>query len=97
MGYAGCGFHDMTFFGALAHLAGFVAPALVMALLLGLGPRWRASGRTRPWTRSVGLLFGAGVLVLLAGLVFYGRDARMGTYAALVLVQGTLGWWLQRR
>ncbi|MDP2264535.1 MAG: hypothetical protein Q8K24_15405 [Hydrogenophaga sp.] len=89
----------MTFIQLLGHLAGFVAPALVMALVLGLGPRWHAAGRQgKPrWTVAVGLLFGAGVLVLLAGLVFYGRDGRMATYAALVLVQGTLGWWLQRR
>ena len=89
----------MTLIDSLGHLVGFVAPALFMALVLGLAPRWRAAGRqvrTR-WTVAVGLLFGAGVLVLLAGLVFYGRDAKMATYAALVLVQGTLGWWLQRR
>jgi hypothetical protein len=35
--------------------------------------------------------------VLLAGLVFFGRDGKMATYAALVLVQGTLGWWMRRR
>lgn len=89
----------MTLIEAIRHLAGFVAPALFMALVLGLAPRWRAAGRQGKarWTVAVGLLFGAGVLVLLAGLVFYGRDARMATYAGLVLVQGTLGWWLQRR
>jgi hypothetical protein len=30
--------------------------------------------------------------VLLAGLVFFGRDGKMATYAALVLAQGTLAW-----
>ena len=36
-------------------------------------------------------------LVLLAGLVFFGRDGKMATYAALVAVQGTLAWWLHRK
>lgn len=89
----------MTFFGLLGHLAGFLAPALALALMLSLAPRWRAAGRkTRlGWPASAGLLLGVGALVLVAGLALYGRDAKMGTYTALVLVQGTLGWWLQRR
>lgn len=89
----------MTFFGLLGHLAGFLAPALALALMLSLAPRWRAAGRKARlgWPVSVALLFGVGALVLLAGLAFYGRDAKMATYLALVLAQGTLGWWLQRR
>jgi multisubunit Na+/H+ antiporter MnhB subunit len=89
----------MTLMGLLAHLAGFVAPALVVALLLTLAPRLRLAGRQgkRRWTRDLAWLWLAGVLVLLAGLAYFGRDGKMATYAALVLVQGTVGWWLQRR
>jgi multisubunit Na+/H+ antiporter MnhB subunit len=89
----------MTFLGLLAHLAGFVAPALVVALLLALVPRLRQAGRQgkRRWTQDLAWLWLAGVLVLLAGLAYFGRDGKMATYAALVVVQGTLGWWLQRR
>ena len=47
--------------------------------------------------RDLRILFAAGVVVLLAGLVVFGRDARMPTYAALVLVQGSLAWWLRGR
>ena len=37
----------------------------------------------------------AGVVVLVAGLALFGRDGRMLTYAALVLAQGSLAWWLR--
>ena len=40
-------------------------------------------------------LIAAGVVVLVAGLVVFGRDGRMLTYAALVLAQGSLAWWLR--
>jgi hypothetical protein len=34
------------------------------------------------------------VLVLLAGLVWFGRDGKLATYAAMVALQGTLcAWW----
>jgi hypothetical protein len=33
-----------------------------------------------------------GMVVLLAGLVYFGRDGKMATYAVLVLAQGTLAW-----
>jgi hypothetical protein len=89
----------MTFIGLLGHLAGFLAPAVLVALVLCLVPRLRHAGRQgrRRWTLDLGLLFLAGSVVLLGGLLFFGRDAKMATYTALVLVQGSLGWWLQRR
>jgi hypothetical protein len=89
----------MTLMGLLAHLAGFVAPALVVALMLCLMPRIRRSGRqgSRRWISDLAWLWLAGVLVLLAGLLYFDRDGKMATYAVLVLVQGSLGWWLQRR
>jgi hypothetical protein len=89
----------MTFFGLLGHLVGLLAPAFTLALLLCLAPRLRRAGRqgSRRWTQDLGWLFLAGALVLMAGLLYFGRDAKMATYTALVLVQGSLGWWLQRR
>ena len=39
----------------------------------------------------------SGSLVLLTGLVIFGRDGKMLTYAALVVVLGTLAWWNRRR
>lgn len=88
----------MTFLALLGHLANFVAPALVVAAVLWSVQRMKmggGAGRWRPWTQW-SLLAGVGVLVLLAGLVVFGRDGKMWTYAALVLAQGSLVWWMRR-
>ncbi|MDO9480300.1 MAG: hypothetical protein Q8S96_02785 [Hydrogenophaga sp.] len=89
----------MNFFAFLVHLAGFMAPAVVVGLILWLAPQWSSQGRVARWSRAIDLtvLLVMGVGVLLAGLVFFGRDGKMATYAALVLVQGTLAWWMRRR
>jgi len=89
----------MNFFAFLAHLAGFIAPALVVGLILWVVPRWPDKGRLARWRRSMELavLVAAGATVLLGGLVYFGRDGKMATYAAMVLVQGTLVWWMRRR
>ncbi|QHE87937.1 hypothetical protein [Hydrogenophaga sp. BPS33] len=88
----------MTPFAFLAHLAGFIAPAVFVALMLWTVPRLRRAGRARSGARlEAFMLVVAGVVVLLAGLVFFERDGKIATYAALVAVQGTLAWWLHRR
>ena len=88
----------MTPLSVLAHLAGFVAPALGVGLLLWSGLRIRRKGRPGfGASTQLVVLCAAGVTVLLAGLVFFGRDGKIATYAALVLAQGTLAWWLRGR
>ncbi len=89
----------MTFLAFLGHLLNFMAPALVMALMLWGVPRLRPKARRGRWAARTELLAlaGLGVTVLLAGLMYFGRDGKMATYATLVLAQGTLGWWLRRR
>jgi hypothetical protein len=85
----------MTPAALIWHLGGFVAPAVLVALVLWLGVAFR---RPRPgrWA-SLAWLCAAGVLVLLAGLAWFGRDGRMATYAAMALVQGSLVWWWRGR
>jgi hypothetical protein len=88
----------MTPLSVLAHLAGFVAPALGVGLLLWAGLRIRRKGRPGfGASAQLLVLCAAGAAVLLAGVVFFGRDGKIATYAALVLVQGTLAWWLRGR
>ena len=92
----------MTILALIGHLLNFMAPALVMAFLLwGLSRLRPASHRPRSgrWTARTELLAlaGVGVAVLLAGLVYFGRDGKMATYAALVIAQGSLVWWVRSR
>ena len=84
----------MTFFSAVFHLMGLLAPALGVAVLLWLGLLWRRGRRKSAGKpgRQLGWLVLVGVAVLLAGLAYFGRDGKMATYAVLVLAQGTLAW-----
>lgn len=83
----------------LLHASAFVAPAVAVALLLVplgrlcLPPR---GPQALGWGRQALLDTVVGVLVLLAGLVVWGRDGKMATYAALVLGCATAHWLGQR-
>ena len=77
--------------------ANFLMPAWVMAELLAvLAPRWLHRGRRPRFVLNLVLSGLLGTLVLVVGLVLTQNDGRMATYAALLLVQATLQWWLQR-
>ena len=75
----------------LLHLFNFVAPAFGVAVLLPTGARWifgpAAGGAS--WSRQVFVIGLVGSLVLWAGLWLLGRDAKMLTYAALILACAT--------
>ena len=89
----------MTFFGVLGHLLGLFLPALGVSAVLMAAPRlWPRAAKGR-WTlkREVLTLGGSGALVMLTGLVVFGRDGKVMTYAALVVVLGTLAWWNRSR
>lgn len=78
----------------LNHLLNFVAPAAALALLLVLTSGW-IGPKGRP-ALSAGsrfaILFAVGVVVLAAGLLLWGRDGKMLTYAALVVGSATTQW-----
>ncbi len=86
----------MTAPDLIDHLLNFVAPAFGVAVLLAVMARLLI--KKRPVTPSLwvqaAINFFAGVLVLAAGLGYYGHDGMMMTYAALVVVCGTAQWWL---
>jgi hypothetical protein len=90
---------DMTILGFLGHLLGLFLPAFGVAALLIALPRLRPRAPRGRWTFRVEAmtLVGSGALVLLTGLAVFGRDGKMLTYAALVLVMGTVAWWNRRR
>jgi hypothetical protein len=93
----------MGILSGLQHLANFVAPAVGVAALLALlswGLRPGARLSSLAWSHARNLFVWAllgGVLVLLLGLVFFGRDGKMATYGMLVAVMGTLAFWHHQR
>ena len=84
----------MGFIDLSMHFFNFVAPALVLALVLPLLGRvlLGKASVTRAWWVQVAINFAAGVAVLLVGLWWWGRDGKMATYAALVLVVASCQW-----
>lgn len=84
----------MGFPDFLLHLAGFVAPALALALLMPLAGRLVAGGRAlvAGYALQAGLCLAAGVAVQGLGLWYFGRDGKLATYGALVLVMATTQW-----
>lgn len=78
----------------MRHFAGFLAPALAVGALVALAARviLPPAARPRSWWLAVALNTLAGTLVLAGGLWFFGRDGKMATYAALVLVVATVQW-----
>lgn len=78
----------------LFHLLNFVAPALCTGVMLALAARYvlrqkpaRLSLHAQAAINSI-----AGVAVLAAGLWYFGRDGKMATYAALVVVCAASQW-----
>lgn len=82
----------------LLHLFGFVLPALVVGVLLAVFARiLMPKVPSAPvWWAQAAINSGVGVLVLLAGLVVFGRDGKMATYAALVVAMASSQWVLLR-
>lgn len=69
-----------------------MAPAAWLATGL-LALHWLGSRRAKPdvrWKRHWLYLFSAGVAALLAGLFALGRDGKMMSYVALVVIMGVV-------
>jgi len=78
------------------HLLNFVAPAIGVALLAASLAKlaWRRELAAVSWRRLALSAALAGVLVLVGGLLLFGRDGRMATYAALVVATALALWWV---
>ncbi len=80
---------------ALWHVLNFAYPAVALgALSAALATLvWRRELAAKPWrllARDAALAAG---VVLVAGLVWFGRDGRMATYAAMVAASSLTLWW----
>ena len=93
----------MTAYLLTDHLLSLVAPAAVVALILALLASFfgQFSGAKKPVAQSIwaqaAIIFIVNLVVLVAGLVLFGNDGRMATYAVLVLAAATCQWLLGKR
>ena len=92
----------MTAYLLLDHILNFIAPAAGVALLLMLLARFfgrflapKMSAAQSIWAQAA-IIFIVNVMVLVAGLVFFGNDGKMATYAAMVGASSVCQWVLWR-
>ena len=80
---------------ALWHLCNLFAPAFALGSLAAAMAKllWRRELRPVSWRRLAGPAVAAGALATLAGLVLFGHDGRMATYAAMVVGCAATLWW----
>jgi hypothetical protein len=76
------------------HVLNFAAPAAWVAALTVLATRFLMPKRAivLVWWSQLAITFIAGMVVLSVGLLVFGRDGKMLTYAALVLAVTTAQW-----
>ena len=84
----------MRLIGLLDHLLNFIAPALVVGFLVAaLAPLVMKKAQPHhSWLTQSAINSGASALVLLAGLVLFGHDGKMATYAAMLLACASAQW-----
>ncbi len=84
----------MGFFDAINHVLNFLAPAAAVALGVALGAHFLKANRplAQRFIARAAINFIVCTGVLLAGLVFFGRDGKMATYLAMVLACASVQW-----
>lgn len=93
----------MTAYLLFNHLLNLMAPAAVVALLLMICSQicgvFFTSNRASAYSfiARTAIVFIVNLAVLGAGLVLFGHDGKMMTYAAMVLAASGTLWVLQRR
>jgi hypothetical protein len=80
---------------ALLHLVNFFLPALVVGWAAALAAKllWRPALKGARLARMAHYASAAGAGVLVAGLVLFGHDGKMATYAAMCLATALALWW----
>jgi hypothetical protein len=76
------------------HLVNFLAPAFAVAMALALGGRLfiKNGAAALGFIAQAAINFIAGAVALCLGLWFFGRDGKMASYAALLVVATTSQW-----
>ena len=85
----------MDFLDGLWHLLNFCAPAAGLALVTSSIAKllWLRELKGVSWLRLTGWAAGWTFVVAVGGLIVFGRDGKMATYAAMVLACATSVWW----
>ena len=80
------------------HLLNFLMPAAWMAALVPLSARLVSKKRPASLTLTVqvAINFAVTAMVLVLGLLVFGRDGKMGTYTAMALLCATSQWYMLR-
>lgn len=80
---------------AFWHLLNFFGPALGLGLITPLFAKllWRRALKSVAWVRLALWATLACAAVAVAGLVVFGHDGKMATYAAMVVVCALTLWW----
>jgi hypothetical protein len=80
---------------AFWHLTNFFGPALGLGLITPLFAKllWRRALQSVAWARLAAWATLACAAVAVAGLVVFGHDGKMATYAAMVGVCALTLWW----
>jgi hypothetical protein len=80
---------------ALWHLLNFFVPALGVGALAALGAKlaWRQELAAVSWRRLALWACGAPAIVLVAGLIVFGRDGKMATYGGVIVASAAALWW----
>jgi hypothetical protein len=92
----------MTAYLLTNHLLNFMAPAALLALLLVVLSRlfFGFFRSKRPfiqtWWAQAAIIFVVNLVILSAGLLFFGHEGKLLTYAALVLGAALCQWVLTR-
>lgn len=87
----------MRFFDLANHLFNFILPAIAMGVMMPLFSRliWRKTTVKLSIQRQMLITSTVCLAVLIAGLVIFGRDGKMLTYAGLVVAAAGCQWWFQ--
>ena len=81
------------------HLLNFAAPALSIALLVALLARIlvRKQAVALVWHVQAAINCVVCLVLMLAGLWYFGRDGTIASYTAMVLGCATSQWWMLRK
>ncbi len=79
----------------LNHLANLLLPAAALGAVAAALSKvvWRAELAALRWWQLAGPAALVNVVVTVCGLAWYGRDGKMGTYAAMVAATALTLWW----